>query len=258
MNNEQLMKEILGYKKNSKALCDMMSLYLFWDLNKIFSKSLNNDNYISNSLINNILKDLEDKDINLPLKFNSIDSLINLDYRNFEKVKNLLMNSENPDLMILLEEDSRLTDLKNYFNKSANIKKNYNLIEDIYDYNCNYLTEFLYSNIDMKKKINILIEIINISLSYQKQFSLEYLKAIFNLKEGSKKAKIEELIKCFKNDMNVNYEKKQKLFENIVYYNRNNEPSIIWINFLQEVGLVDFSDLIISDNYSKSLQRRKK
>lgn len=244
-------KEIEIYKKNSKALCDMLALYSYFIED---DKPLEPASYI---VFEEVVKDLEDKDFNVPFKADSIEKLLIQDSNNCYEVLRELRESEYyDDLEGQLYEDYRINLTRQYYrnhytydNKEELFKQPFDFFGKMCEYyygNLTFVSEILCSNIEMPRKINILYDILKDYLV--KSYGITSFKSILNPKGAGmelsrtnyevKEQKINELCEAFRNEIENNGKKKEELLDSILRISR--DRAVDWICYLQEKKLVDF------------------
>ena len=260
----ELEKKIEVYKKNSKALCDMLALYSYFIVE---DKDLDLAGYIA---LEAVLKDFEDKDVDVPFKAKSIEDLIAEDTNNRYKVLRELKETEYYDeLEDNLHEDYRIIPTRQYYRNHYIKYNNEELFKQPFDFwirMCQYyyggpslVSEFLCSDMEMSKKVNILYEIIKYYIrtcSYINSFEyiLDSKGAGYELSRTRydvKEQKINELIIAFKEEIDTNEDKMRELFDiiyKIVIDNIEKNTTYIasavkWICYLQEKKLIDFMSI---------------
>lgn len=232
---KELEKKIEVYKKNSKALCDMLALYSYF----IEKKDLDPAGYIA---LEAMVKDLEDKDVNVSFKAKSIEELMEQDTNNCYKVLKELRKSYYyyGELEANLQEDYRVIPTRQYYRTHYTKYNNEELFKQPFDFwmkMCNYyygglslISEFLVSNMDMSKKVNILYEIIKYYIKTHSYInSFEYILdskgagyELSRTRYDVKEEKINELIIAFKEEIDTNEDKKTELFDIIYKIVRDN------------------------------------
>lgn len=247
----KLEKEIEIYKKNSKALCDMLALYSYFIED---DKPLEPASYI---VFEEVVKDLEDKDFNVPFKADSIEKLLIQDSNNCYEVLRELRESEYyDDLEGQLYEDYRINLTRQYYrnhytydNKEELFKQPFDFFGKMCEYyygNLTFVSEILCSNIEMPIKVNILYDILKDYLV--KSYGITSFESILNPKGAGmdlsrtnyevKEQKINELCEAFRNEIESNENRKRELVEIILRISR--DRAVDWICYLQEKKLVDF------------------
>lgn len=228
-----LREKIRIYKKNSSALCDVVTFYITIDKDK--------NNVANYMLFDEVMRKLEDPEIDLSLKEDSLDLLFKKDNLRFNEIYKEIEENNFEDLKVLMKCDYR----KKLIESEANRKKMMNLefnfaskmIQESYELTC----ELLYSDINVNKKCQILYEIIIYIAKNSYFFIFKYLfdstKEITDLERtpvSKIKGKIEELKFQFSK---MNYAK--TLLEKIM----GEKEDIDWICYLQKEGLADFIKL---------------
>ena len=154
-NSEELASLIIEQKKNKinkkQKNSEIKKYYSFITPNsKIKRKSSYNKNYYQKNYINNTISNLTPK----IKKTNSKDKFNIFNFGNFEKMlQNTFNNSEN-EITQILNLNSKLIDLNNYFNPSifSNLVKLFQYLNNINDNGNNYVC--LLIKCDKIKKIN--------------------------------------------------------------------------------------------------------
>lgn len=243
---KQLEKKIEIYKKNNKAFCDMLALY------SCFINFDTSEKYIVYTLFEEVVKDLEDKDVNVPFKAYSIKKILSQDTTGFINVLSELRASEYCDeLEGQLHEDYRAYSIDEYYYRNnICINEPYDFFKKMSYYSGGLVSEILYSNIEVPKKVNILYDIIKIFI---KNRDLDSLKCILNPKgigklartpDEVKEQKINELCTAFKKEMDANESRIMELLSDILTANRDDYSyATNWLCYLQEQKLVDFMDI---------------
>lgn len=261
---KELEKKIEVYKKNSKALCDMLALYSYFIEE---GKDLDPAGYIA---LEAMVKDLEDKDVNVSFKAKSIEELMQQDSDNYYKVLRELKESDYyNELEDKLQEDYRVIPTRQYYRTHYVKYNNEELFKQPFNFwirMCRYyyggsslISEFLVSNMDMSKKVNILYEIIKYYIKTHSYInSFEYILdskgagyELSRTKYNVKEEKINELIIAFKEEIDTNEDKKTELFDIIYKIVRDNigenttciAQTVGWVCYLQEKKLVDFMSI---------------
>lgn len=247
----ELEKKIEIYKKNNKALCDMLALYGYF-VDK--EKSLDITAYI---VLDEVIEDLEDKDVNVPFKSESIAKLFDQDSDYESNILRELRETEYYQELREFAYESYLTMqnrqyYRNKFNKNNEPLSNepYDFLGKMCNYSCDFVSEILCSNIEISKKINILYDVIRhyIGIGY-----LSYLEYTLNSKGSGyelsrtnyevKEQKIAELSKAFKIEMDKDIKRKRTLLNVALGVGANPNYVTNCLCFLQEQKLVDFMDL---------------
>ena len=200
------LEEVNIYKKNNKALCDVLTLYgYFLEKNNSYLLEKNN-NLVSYMLVDNVIKDLEDKEVDIPLKGKSIKKLVEKDQEIYDSLKNRGIN---------LSRDYRFNEVCNYYGNDSS----YDIVSCIFKSNESFVSDILCSDIPIDKRVDILYEfMLSIINSYDLGFYM--FKSILSVKGPGtknkinsikKQEKIEELLESFKKMLKDNYDKKEKL-----------------------------------------------
>ena len=246
---EELEKKIEVYKKNSKAFWDMLSLYACL---KKFNSSIEPVVY---TLFEVVVKDLEDKDVNVPFKAVKIMDLIAKEKEEFysilkelRELKKLEDNIYYDELKDNLYEDYRGNYIRNYFAQNIGLNEPYDFIGELSYYSNGLVTELLCSDIGLEKRINILYETIK---HFVTRLDLHTLKCILipngngtiygRTNKEIKEQRLKELSEKFREEINKNIDKKLELLNIIILYT-NKKASFDFICYLQEEKLVDFMD----------------
>lgn len=249
---KDLEKEIEIYKKNNKALCDMTALYSYF---VIEDKEIDISAY---TILDEVIKDLEDKDVNVLFKTESMKELFTKDTAYCHGILTELRESEYyNELEESLNESYRTIRNIQYYRNKFN-KNDESLLDEPYDFlgkmcdcSCDFVSEILCSNIEMAKKVNILYDVIKHYIETGNLYHLEYtLKskgAGYGLSRTNyevKEQKIAELSKAFKAEMDKDIKRKRALLNAALGANRRNSNfATNCLCFLQEQKLVDFMDL---------------
>lgn len=260
----ELEKKIEVYKKNSKALRDMLALYSYFIVE---DKDLDLAGYIA---LEAVFKDFEDKDVDVPFKAKSIEDLMAEDTNNRYKVLRELKETEYYDeLEGNLDENYRNYLTRQYYRNHYTKYDNEELFKQPFDFwirMCQYyydgqslVSEFLCSDMEMSKKVNILYEIIKYYIRVHSYISdIKYLLnskgagyELSRTRDNVKEQKINELIVAFRKEIDTNEDKKEELFNIIYEIVRNNigqnpaciERTVNLICYLQEKKLVDFMNM---------------
>lgn len=239
---KQLEKKIEIYKKNNKAFCDMLTLY------SCFINFNTSEKHIVYTLFEEVVKDLEDKDVDIPFKADSIKKLLSQDTPYFYNVLSELKESEYYDeLEGQLHDDYRLYSIEEYYFHKIDINNPYDFFEKMSYYSKGLVSEILYSNIEVPKKVNILYDIIKIFIKNRDLHSLKCIlnpKGIGNLARTPyevKEQKINELCTAFKKEMDANESRIKELRSDILNVNSDDYSyATNWLCYLQEQKLVDF------------------
>lgn len=244
---KQLEKKIEIYKKNNKAFCDMLTLY------SCFIKFYTSEEHIVYTLFEEVVKDLEDKDVNVPFKADSIKNLFSQDTIYFYNVLKELKESEYYDeLEGQLHDDYRLDSIEEYYIHKIDINEPYYFFEKMSYYSKGLVNEILCSNIEVPKKVNILYDIIKHFIKIRDLHSLKCIlnpKGIGNLARTLyevKEQKINELCTAFKKEMDANESRIKELISDILNVNSDDYSyATNWLCYLQEQKLVDFMNFLI-------------
>lgn len=165
-----------------------------------------------------------------------------------------------------LDENYRIYLTRQYYRDHYTKYDNEELFKQPFDFwirMCQYyyggeslVSEFLCSDMEMSKKVNILYEIIKYYIkTYSYINNFEYILGskgagygLSRTRHDVKEEKINELVIAFKEEIDTNEDKKTELFDIIYKIVRNNigenticiARTIDWICYLQEKKLVDF------------------
>lgn len=238
--------EIEVYKKNNKALCDMLTLYIYF----VDKKNEDPAVYIA---LNEVIKDLEDKDVNVSFKKESIAALVKQDADNYIVMSKKLRENGYDELINQLIEDYRLYSIERYYRSKYINRGDDCLFEQPYDFfgkMCShypsFISEILCSNIEMSIKENILYDILKDYLV--KNYGMMNLENILDSKGAGmdlsrtnyevKEQKINELCEAFRIEIENNRKKKEELLDIILRISR--DKAVDWVCYLQEKKLVDF------------------
>lgn len=230
-----LEEKIRIYKKNNKTLCDLVTFYISID------KAKNNNNVAQYMLFDELVRALEDPEIDLALKEDSLEILFEKDKLRFNEIYKEIEENDFEDLKEKLKFDYR----KKLIESEANRKKMMNLefnfaakmIQESYELTC----ELLYSDINVNKKCQMLYEIIIYIAKNSYFFIFKHLfdptKKITDL-ERTPSSKIKEKIEEIKSQFSkIDYA--TLLLEKIM----GEKEDIDWICYLQKEGLANFMKL---------------
>lgn len=238
--------EIEVYKKNNKALCDMLTLYIYF----VDKKNEDPAVYIA---LNEVIKDLEDKDVDVPFEAESIMTLMDQDNDYFYNVLRDLKESNYYDELVgTLYENYRIIPTRIYYgsryinNCGGYLSKQpYNFFARMCNTYPDFVSEVLCSNMEMAKKLNILYDILKY---YLRNYGFDKFVYILDPKGSGyelsrtdykvKEQKINELLEAFRKEIETNKERKKELLEIILKINTGR--AVDWLCYLQEQKLVDF------------------
>ena len=214
------------YQKNNKALCDVLTLYLHCKINKY-----NDFKFTTYMLVDEVIKDLEDKDVNISLKDNSLSNLFIKDNQEYKKLKNKETR------------DYRYEEIYRYCYENV-IKYDldpFNLIQTLFDFDMDIILNIFGSNISLDKKTLMLYDLL-ISIINSPHLGTYLFNYLFsNDLIGNEKEMLNDLVTSFRNLLNDNYDLKEKLFLTILNAKDRNEYE--WLNLFQKYHLVDFSNI---------------
>ncbi|MBE6161415.1 MAG: hypothetical protein E7158_04270 [Firmicutes bacterium] len=239
--------QVERYKKNSEALANEILLY------EALKKSEGSDDVIIWTLADTFIKNLEDKDIKLPLVGNSITEIIEKNYETEEYRKIIRMCDllGYNDISCKLKEDYRLTQLrKEYYNHDYN---SFDIIKIIFDKSPAWILELLASDLRINTKINILTKILsyisendNCKIYKILNCDFELLSEIGRTEYRVAKDRMEKLKVNFKNQSpNL-----QSMFEKI-YLKSGGEELLL---FLNNNGYIDLSKVSFMYGKEKKLE----
>ncbi len=230
-------EKIRNYEKNITVLCDMLTFYKSLDEEKVSLESY--------TLLDKVIKDLEDNEVMVPFKANSIEEIL-ANYQ--EESSDLKQLCKSYGINIQIKEDFRLNLIKKYFIESLESKKRYNFLEKVYKTSKNFINEFLTSNIPLSKKVNFLYD--TILLISKDGYGPSMLENLFdsNFNVGKlnrtsseiKEREIKILIESFFSYLNKNVMKKSELFLQLL---KNQLWANEWVFYLQKNNMVDFTNL---------------
>lgn len=259
MTREEIVREIEIFKKNNKAMCDITALYshlLF--KGRAFDVS-------TYTILEEVIKDLEDKDVNVSLKAKSIEELFNQDDKKYYNLLNIISeNGYASELNNQLCRDYRTLQTKIYYNRINALKLPFDFIGRLCECNSDLISEILCSNMEMSKKVDILYYIVMYYID-RPYIDLEHILdtkgAGYNLSrthKDIKEQKITELTIAFKEDTeterNLN-NKACKVYDKIMKKNCNNVNDAYNIfnmfSKLQRLGLIDFATGFIGTIFSE-------
>lgn len=248
---EELEREIEVYKKNNKALCDMMTLYGYCVIeDKVFDLGT----YLT---LDAVIEDLEDEDVVVPFYGDSIDAMFNKDREWNYKLYHEAIESgyfKDSDDEFIFREDYRTSRIYMYFKnhlKLEDMDSAFDFISYLCRYSVDSISELLCSNIRMSRKTVILARVLNYFVRHEYKSRFEYVldtkgagmdlsRTIYTDKEK----KIAELLVAFKKEMDRKPEQKNSLL-NIILNKRRTAPyyPIEWICYLQKNNIVDFMSI---------------
>lgn len=268
ITKEEMLRKIEIYKKNSKALCDILALYSRC-MEKgtptipgytTYSCEVNRQNsavLLSYAALEEVIRDLEDPDVTVPLEAENIESLFLEDEKKRLEIYDELKETEYfAELEKELTKNYRLGETMRYFtlleadNKFNTKKTKFNFLERLCGYSLDFVSEFLCSNIDIEEKTVMFYNIVSHCIQFEFPDTLEKILDTYGAgadlsrtRYSEKEAKIQELIAAFKVKMDKEEKAKQKLFTIIRSHYHVRGLSDYWLTFLQTRGIVDFTDL---------------
>lgn len=230
-------EKIKKYEKNTAVVCDILTFYKNLDEEEISIESY--------TLLDKVIKDLEDKEVNVPFKANSIEYLLANNQDEYNDLKKLCQ-AYGIDREI--KKDFRLSLIEKYYIESSKSKKRYNFLEKVYKTSKDFINEFLISDIPLSQKIDFFYDtILFISKEGSGPGQLENILApkpnSCELNRTSPQIKDQEikiLIKAFHDYLNKKNMKKSELFLQLL---KNKVWVNDWICYLQNHKIVDFTDL---------------
>lgn len=245
---EELEREIEVYKKNNKALCDMMTLYSYC---VIPDKSFDLGSFL---ILDEVIEDLEDPDVIVPFYGESIEAMFNQDSERNYKLYHEAIESgyfKDSDDEFIFREDYRTHRINTYFKnhlKEEEMNNPFDLISYLCRDSVDFISELLCSNIRMSRKTVILARVLNYFVRHEYKSRFEHVldtkgagmdlsRTIYTDKEK----KIAELLAAFKKEMDRKPEEKNSLLKIILNKRRTaSYYPIDWICYLQDNNIVDF------------------
>ena len=213
---------------------------IFWILKK------ENGSLALYTLTDTGIKNLEDPEINIPLKATSVAEILRDDSNKFYDILHELKESEYERLYQNFNQDFRTWHIEAFYRQNEVDNKPFDFIESLCEYSMDWTSEFLVSDIEISKRAEFLK---NIIVNFSSDMYIEEFKYLLAADKAGcdlsrttidkKKEKVDELIKYMKK-FDSSKEFKVNLFQNIV---KNNRYYLNWIVFLQETGLVNFMDI---------------
>ncbi|MCH5166293.1 MAG: hypothetical protein J1F35_00235 [Erysipelotrichales bacterium] len=248
---EEFERKIEIFKKNNAALCDMLALYSYF---VIHEKNFDPAGYIT---LEAVIKDLEDPDINVPFKADTLESMV--DYC-WEQERDLLRELKETKYYKRLEskirEDYRTNQIRMFFavdhtcSKQELLKKPYDFIGNLCEYSCNFISEILCSDMPVNKKIDVFYDVLMYYIKNYYKSKLEHLLSptgaghdLSRTKYTDKEKKINKLLESFKNAMDKDIERKKNLFEAIATTDASISARVDILCYLESNNIVDFMNL---------------
>lgn len=243
-------RQIETYKKNNKALCDMVALYSYC---VIPDKELDPSAYI---VLESVIKDLEDPDVVIPFAAKSLNDFYNQDMDNLYKVLHELKESKYYDeLEGELHENYQTLKSRMYFGAKSTGRRNdivnqrYDFIGSMSEVYPGFISEILCSNISMDKKVSILERAMLHSISRCYRQDLEYIldpngagSELSRTPREVKKQKMEELKSAIREYMSNNPKKVREIFHEVMSMEQPPIYKTNWLYFLQQ-NLIDFMNI---------------
>ncbi|MCH5166482.1 MAG: hypothetical protein J1F35_01190 [Erysipelotrichales bacterium] len=257
---EELVRLIQVYIKNSKALCDIMTLYSYCVVN---GKKFDLETPL---VLDTVINDLEDKCVTVPFYANSISELFEIDRNNYLKISAEIRESDFSDeLFNKLRQDYRTHRIEEYFKNSLDYDqkdKPFDLVGRLCQRSSAFVSELLCSNIPMPRKIEIIERLLNFYIRTQNMNGFDHIVnprgAGFDLSRTlftDKEVKMKELFNALKENLDKNPKMKESLIKVIIKKDGSAQYASSWLSYLQQKGLVDFMNVRRSryiDNERKS------
>ncbi len=234
---EELKEKVRICNKNEKAILDILTFCYH------LSIEYNYDSITNLTLLNNVIKELEDKEISIPLQAGSLEDFLKQQSHEYFKIMKELENVEMDEELEFLGDIRHDMLIHIYYDYR---KQPFNFILNLLNKDTDYIYMLLVSEINLNKKMEILYSTLLFFIKNKSTFSLEGLLKSkstrdSNFVEEQNKKKIEELLHYFKIWI---IGRKKSLKESIFESSAPEE----WIVFLQQKGLVDF----LSETLSKA------
>lgn len=233
LNN--LEEDLKKLEKNEKAVYDLISLYEYLSLNK------NCYNLVGINLVERVIQNLEDPDVIIPYKSNSILNLLITLYNQYQNIIVKYQNNkrEQNDAFKKIRNSYRYKekiirdDLKKM---NLNEKTEFNIIQEILSISPQLIYKFLVSEIPLDLRLEIFIDVLSATQDKNEYLYLDSTKAIYLSTEELKKfyKKIRELLKKMSN-----------------LKNRTNQIEELYQRFLNS----DEKEMILLQNFGLNLNK---
>lgn len=244
---KMLEEKIRIYKKNNKALGDMIVLYRYF---VVKNQEVDLAAYL---MLEEIIKDLEDKDVNVPFKAENIGVLFQQDRdHRCALLRELKESGYYDELEWELYGSCHTAKAAEYYDRVLEQSYSYDFFSCMCRVSVDFVSEFLCSNIEMSKKVSILHDVIIYSVKNNPgetklECILDSKKAGYKLGRTPvevKEQKINELIAAFRIEMDQNDSKKEDIWNAILSVKTGiSNFATNWLCFFQEQKLVDFMSM---------------
>lgn len=227
---DNLEEDLRIFRKNETAVYDMISLYEFLSSNK------DSYNLIGITLVERVIKNLEDHDVIIPYKAESILELLILLYNQYQQIIRKYQSKKGKEKDYLKDfgnsyrykEKIIRDDLKRIPYNGVNTE--FNIIQKLLFTTPQLIYKFLVSELPLDIRLEMLIEILSIKQDKSKYLFLDHDKETYLSTEEMKKfyKKIQELLEKMSN---IKYRTSQieELYQN--FLNSDEEEMVSLQNF---------------------------
>lgn len=233
-----LQEQVRIYKKNNKALCDLLTLVSYMQSEKEYNFK---DVYF-HTLAETVIKDLEDPEVNIPLKEVSYEKVLRDDIYAFYEIDHQLIDNSFNDLKENFRSDFRIYPLELIYAKN---QEAYDFIKTLYEFSSEETREFLTSNIGLEKRKEFLYQVLLMSIDKGYLFDFKNLidgkSQLLRVPQDKADEKIEVLIDGISQKINKTQESQWDLWDKLA---KGNDNALNWILYLQERKIVDFMSMV--------------